>query len=79
MRSVSCSITHTHTHTRTSLTLSEEKYPVEVMILAVDFLSGQEVYPQIAEKIQALDIGVLGKNLSQKCIIVSPKNFVWVL
>ena len=75
MRSVSCSITHTHTHThthtRTSLTLSEEKYPVEVMILAVDFLSGQEVYPQIAEKIQDLDIGVLGKNLSQKYIIVS--------
>lgn len=41
----------------------KEKYPVEVMILAVDFLSGQEVYPQIAEKIQDLDIGVLVNNV----------------
>ena len=39
----------------------EEKYGCEVRVIPVDFSEGQELYPRIAEELQDLDIGVLGK------------------
>ena len=39
----------------------EEKYSCEVRIIPVDFSDGQEIYPRIAEELQDLDIGLLGK------------------
>jgi len=42
---------------------TEEKYSREVRIIPVDFSDGFEIYPQIAEKLQDLDIGVLGKGI----------------
>ena len=48
--------THTHTHTHT-----EEKYGREVRVLPTDFSRGEEIYPEIAEKLKDLDIGILGK------------------
>ena len=45
-----------------SLLLSpEEKYGREVCVIPADFSGGQEIYPRIAEELQDLDIGVLGK------------------
>ena len=45
-----------------SLLLSpEETYGCEVCVIPVDFSDGQEIYPRIAEELQDLDIGVLGK------------------
>jgi len=40
---------------------TEEKYGREVRIIPVDFSDGFEIYQQIAEKLQDLNIGVLGK------------------
>ena len=40
---------------------SEEKYGREVRIIPVDFSGGPEIYPRIAEELQDLDIGLLGK------------------
>jgi len=42
---------------------TEEKYGSEVHIIPVDFSDGFEIYAQIAEKLQDLDIGVLGEEL----------------
>ena len=42
---------------------TEEKYGREVRIIPVDFSDGSEIYPQIAENLQDLDIGVLGEGL----------------
>jgi 17beta-estradiol 17-dehydrogenase / very-long-chain 3-oxoacyl-CoA reductase len=39
------------------------KYSVEVMVIAVDFSSGQEIYPQLAQQLKDLDIGVLVNNV----------------
>ena len=50
--------THTHAHTRAH---TEEKYGREVRVLPTDFSRGEEVYPEIAEKLKDLDIGILGK------------------
>ena len=41
--------------------LPEEKYGREVRVISVDFSEGHEIYPRIAEELQDLDIGVLGK------------------
>jgi len=41
---------------------TEEKYSREVRIIPFDFSRGFEIYPQIAEKLQDLDIGVLGEE-----------------
>ena len=49
--SLSLSLTHTFT---------EAQYGVEVMVIAVDFSSGQEIYPRLAQQLKNLDIGVLG-------------------
>ena len=43
------------------LPFPEEKYSREVHIIPVDFSDGQEIYPRIAEELQDLDIGLLGK------------------
>ena len=43
------------------LPFPEEKYSREVRIIPADFSDGQEIYPRIAEELQELDIGVLGK------------------
>ena len=45
----------------TALHPPEEKYSRDVRIIAVDFSDGPELYPRIAEELQDLDIGVLGK------------------
>ena len=37
-----------------------QKYGRSVRVIPVDFTDGQEVYPQIAQKLQDLDIGILG-------------------
>ena len=41
--------------------LTEEKYGREVVVIPVDFSDGMEVYPNIAEQLKDLDIGVLSK------------------
>ena len=57
---------HTHTHSHhLSHTLTEAQYDVEVMVIAVDFSSGQEIYPQIAQQLKNLDIGVLSMRVSE--------------
>ena len=56
----SCLLTPTHP-SHPSIPLPEEKYGCEVRIIPVDFSDGQEIYPRIAEELQDLDIGVLGK------------------
>ena len=43
---------------------TEEKYGREVRIIPVDFSGGSEIYPQIAENLQDLEIGVLGEGLA---------------
>jgi len=55
-------LTSSHPHTFTLL-CTEEKYSREVRIIAVDFLDGLEIYPQIAENLQDLDIGILGEDI----------------
>jgi hypothetical protein len=58
-------ITHTHTHTLHSHThtLTEEKYDHEVVVIPVDFSDGLEIYPNITEQLNDLDIGILGVQL----------------
>ena len=38
-----------------------EKYKSEVRIISVDFAKGQSIYPNIADELKDLNIGVLGK------------------
>ena len=45
----------------TALHPPEEMYGCEVRIIAADFSDGPELYPHIAEELQDLDIGLLGK------------------
>ena len=59
-RDIACSkhtLTPSLSHT---YTLTEAKYGVEVMVIAVDFSYGQEIYPQLVKQLKNLDIGVLG-------------------
>ena len=35
------------------------------MVIAVDFSSGQEIYPQLAQQLKNLDIGVLSMRVSE--------------
>ena len=46
--------------------LTEEKYGREVVVIPVDFSDGMEIYPNIAERLNDLDIGVLGTQLTKK-------------
>ena len=41
---------------------TEEKYQREVRIISVDFSEGKNIYPNIAEQLQDLDIGILGED-----------------
>ena len=41
--------------------VAEEKYKREVVVIPVDFSDGLEIYPNIAEQLKDLDIGVLSK------------------
>ena len=50
--------------------LSEEKYDCEVCIIPVDFSEGHDIYPRIAEELQDLDIGVIGKVASVSSTIL---------
>ena len=54
-----------HTHSHLHLMLAEEKYSREVVI-PVDFSDGLEIYPNIAEQLKDLDIGVLSKLVGEK-------------
>ena len=40
---------------------AEQKYSCEVRIITVDFSDGMEIYPNLAEQLKDLDIGVLSK------------------
>ena len=42
-------------------TCIEQKYNCEVVVIPVDFSDGMEIYPNIAERLQDLDIGILSK------------------
>ena len=42
---------------------SEKDFNVQTCIIALDFNSGRDVYPTIAEKIKDKEIGILGKNV----------------
>ena len=53
--------THTHVFTQT---LIEQKYGREVRIISVDFSGGMDIYPNLAEQLQDLDIGILSKFFS---------------
>ena len=73
-----CTILSTHTQTLytysrahihtpyTNNILTEEKYGREVVVIPVDFSDGMEIYPNIAEQLNDLDIGVLGMQLVEK-------------
>ena len=45
--------------------LTEEKYSREVVVIPVDFSDGMEIYPNIAEQLNDLDIGILGMQLAK--------------
>ena len=45
--------------------LTEEKYDHEVVVIPVDFSDGMEIYPNIAEQLNDLNIGVLGMQLAK--------------
>jgi hypothetical protein len=69
-------ITHTHTHTHTHTlqshthTLTGEKYGCEaVAIIPVDFSDGMEIYQNIAERLNDLDVGILGMHLGHSAKI----------
>ncbi|MCG8625005.1 MAG: hypothetical protein MJE68_23770 [Proteobacteria bacterium] len=49
-----------HTHTPT-----EEKYGREVVVISIDFSDGMEIYPNIAEQLNDLEISVLGMQLAK--------------
>ena len=40
---------------------AEQKYGREVLVIPVDFSDGMEIYPNLAEQLKDLDIGVLSK------------------
>ena len=61
-----CTHTHMHTHSHLHLMLAEEKYSREVVVIPVDFSDGLEIYPNIAEQLKNLDIGVLSKLVGRK-------------
>ncbi len=53
----SLSLPHTHTTHST-----EARYAGrEVRVVPVDFSQGAEIFPQIAESVQDLDVGILGQ------------------
>ena len=61
----------------------EETYGREVCVIPVDFSDGQEIYPRIAEELQDLDIGLLGKlpsfsNSQPLALLCGWTNFVRV-
>ena len=39
----------------------EQKYSREVLVISVNFSDGMEIYPNIAEQLQDLDVGILSK------------------
>lgn len=45
----------------------EEAFNVETAIIAVDFLSGYEIYDTIREKIKGKEIGILVNNVGMAC------------
>jgi hypothetical protein len=45
--------------------LTGEKYGDEVVVIPVDLSDGMEIYPDIAEQLNDLDIGVLGTQLAK--------------
>ena len=54
-----------HAHYTHKLVLTEEKYDREVLVIPVDFSDGMEIYPNIAEQLNDLDIGDLGMQLAK--------------
>ena len=48
---------------------TKEKYDREVIVIPVDFSDGMEVYPNIAEQLNDLDIGVLGTQLAKFIVV----------
>ncbi len=59
---------YTHTHTTHS---TEARYAGrEVRVVPVDFSQGAEIFPQIAESVQDLDIGILGQYTQRSKIFI---------
>ena len=61
----------------------QKRHGREVYVIPVDFSGGQEIYPRIAEELQDLDIGVLGKlpsfsNSQPLALLCGWTNFVRV-
>ena len=48
----------------------EQQYGREVRIISADFSGGMEIYPNLAEQLQDLDIGILSKFFSD--VVPSP-------
>ena len=44
--------------------ISEERFGREVLVISVDFSEGMAVYPNLAKKLQKLDIGILSKSIN---------------
>ena len=61
---LSCTYPHT-LHYNNAHVPTEEKYGREVVVIPVDFSDGMEIYPNIAERLNDLDIGVLGMQLAK--------------
>ncbi len=53
--------THTHTHTHTIPSTEANYAGREVRVVSVDFSEGANIFPQIAQSVQDLDIGILGQ------------------
>ena len=53
---------HNYTYYAHLPMLSGEKYSRDVRVIPVDFSSGMEIYPRLAEELKDLDVGVLSKN-----------------
>ena len=60
------SCTYPHTLYYTNNILTEEKYGREVVVISVDYSDGMDIYPNIAEQLNDLDIGILGMQLAKK-------------
>ena len=43
------------------LSCVEERHKKKVLVMPIDFSSGLEVYHEISQQLQELDVGILGK------------------
>ena len=53
----------TSEHNTHALSVSEVTYGRKTRIIQTDFTEGDGIYPAIADRLQGLEIGILGMNL----------------